>query len=126
MLRVAGESLEFATLSNAYKSSASRLRQRPWSRANVQNLGGALAGSLVYDTGFPFQQGNSREPGFESRRPHQESARAASRVAVTTLVELESQVVDPDAVDRASRIPVHDQNDLVPLMVISNEPDWHV
>jgi hypothetical protein len=30
----------------------------------------ALAGSLVYDTGFPFQQGNSREPGFESRRPH--------------------------------------------------------
>src|SRR5438552_17367763 len=29
-----------------------------------------LAGSLVYDTGFPFQSGNSREPGFESRRPH--------------------------------------------------------
>jgi len=29
-----------------------------------------LAGSLVYDTGFPFLEGNSREPGFESRRPH--------------------------------------------------------
>src|SRR6266567_8603685 len=29
-----------------------------------------LVGILVYDTGFPFQSGNSREPGFESRRPH--------------------------------------------------------
>src|SRR6266699_454422 len=29
-----------------------------------------LVGILVYDTGFPFQSGDSREPGFESRRPH--------------------------------------------------------
>src|SRR6266849_273989 len=29
-----------------------------------------MAGSLVYDTGFPSHPGNSREPGFESRRPH--------------------------------------------------------
>src|SRR5207247_695540 len=31
---------------------------------------GELAGSLVYDTGFPSSRGDSREPGFESRRPH--------------------------------------------------------
>ena len=44
---------------------------RPWSRANISSpkIEG-LAGTLVYDTGFPFQSGNSREPGFESRRPH--------------------------------------------------------
>ena len=32
-----------------------------------------LVGILVYDTGFPFQSGDSREPGFESRRPHHHS-----------------------------------------------------
>src|SRR6266849_8148368 len=29
-----------------------------------------MAGSLVYATGFPSHPGNSREPGFKSRRPH--------------------------------------------------------
>ena len=51
--------------------------ERPWSRARLQ---GALhlAVSLVYDTGFPFRQGNSREPGFESRRPHHRTLRFRS------------------------------------------------
>src|SRR5205809_7891808 len=42
-----------------------------------------LAGSLVYDTGFPFHTGDSREPGFESRRPHHNgSLRSRFRVVL--------------------------------------------
>ncbi len=39
--------------------------------AVVQSRRVCPAGILVYDTGFPIPcRGVSREPGFESRRPH--------------------------------------------------------
>ena len=50
-----------------------------------------MTGSLVYDTGFPLLYGKSREPGFESRRPHQ-SFHTQRRIADEYNVEIR----DPD------------------------------